>query len=172
MNQMGVIASASVGVVEKIIVFAMLPPTAIASAVAAMTAQNYGAGLISRMNGCLKAGIGMALIFGVSICVYCQFLPETLAGIFTRDADVIAMAAEYLRGYSIDCIIVSFVFCINSWFSGQGNSLFPMIHSMIATFFFRIPLSWLCSHLDPNGRGGRTIRSDVCERDEAIVPEA
>ena len=171
-NQMGVIASASVGVVEKIIVFAMLPPTAIASAVAAMTAQNYGAGLISRMNGCLKAGIGMALIFGVSICVYCQFLPETLAGIFTKDADVIAMAAEYLRGYSIDCIIVSFVFCINSWFSGQGNSLFPMIHSMIATFFFRIPLSWLCSHLDPNGRGGRTIRSDVCERNQATVPEA
>ena len=171
-NQMGVIASASVGVVEKIIVFAMLPPTAIASAVAVMTAQNYGAGLISRMNGCLKAGIGMALIFGVSICVYCQFLPETLAGIFTRDADVIAMAAEYLRGYSIDCIIVSFVFCINSWFSGQGNSLFPMIHSMIATFFFRIPLSWLCSHLDPNGRGGRTIRSDVCERNQATVPEA
>ena len=45
-NQMGVIASASLGVVEKIIVFAMLPPTAISSAVAAMTAQNYGAGCI------------------------------------------------------------------------------------------------------------------------------
>ena len=31
-NQMGVIASAALGVVEKIIVFAMLPPTAIAAA--------------------------------------------------------------------------------------------------------------------------------------------
>ena len=41
-NQMGVIASASLGVVEKIIVFAMLPPMAISSAVATMTAQNYG----------------------------------------------------------------------------------------------------------------------------------
>jgi Na+-driven multidrug efflux pump len=39
-NQMGVIASASLGVVEKIIVFAMLPPMAISSAVATMTAQN------------------------------------------------------------------------------------------------------------------------------------
>ena len=45
-NQMGVIASAALGVVEKIIVFAMLPPMAVSSAVAAMTAQNYGAGLI------------------------------------------------------------------------------------------------------------------------------
>lgn len=148
-NQMGVVASAALGAVEKIIVFAMLPPMAISSAVAAMTAQNYGAGLTERMNRCLRAGIGMALVFGVSVCVYSQFFPETLTAIFTNEKAVIAMGAEYLHGYSIDCIIVSFVFCINSYFSGQGNSWFPMIHSLIATFLFRIPLSWLFSHIDP-----------------------
>ena len=147
-NQMGVIASASLGVVEKLIVFAMLPPTAIAAAVATMTAQNYGAGLVPRMRLCLRSGIGMALVFGVSVCVYAQFLPETLTGIFTNDPAVVTMAAGYLRGYSIDCIMVSFVFCINSYFSGQGNSWFPMIHSMIATFLFRIPLSYLAGQLD------------------------
>ena len=136
-NQMGVIASASLGVVEKIIVFAMLPPMA-----------NYGAGLIQRMNRCLASGIGIALVFGVSVCVYSQFLPETLTAFFSKDVAVVAMAAEYLRGYSIDCIIVSFVFCINSYFSGQGNSLFPMIHSLIATFLFRIPLSYWFSQID------------------------
>ena len=148
-NQMGVVASAALGVVEKITVFAMLPPMAISSAVAAMTAQNYGAGLTGRMTRCLKAGICMALVFGVSVCVYSQFLPETLTAVFTRDPNVIAMGAEYLRGYSIDCVMVSFVFCINSYFSGQGNSWFPMIHSLIATLLFRIPLSWLFSHIDP-----------------------
>ncbi len=148
-NQMGVVASAALGVVEKIIVFAMLPPMAISSAVAAMTAQNYGAGLTGRMNRCLRSGIGMALAFGVSVCVYSQFLPDTLTGIFTNDALVIGMASEYLHGYSVDCIMVSFVFCINSYFSGQGNSWFPMIHSLIATFLFRIPLSWAFSHIDP-----------------------
>ena len=113
-----------------------------------MTAQNYGAGLLLRMKRCLYSGIGMALIFGVSVCVYSQFLPDTLTGIFTKDPAVIAMASEYLRGYSIDCIIVSFVFCINSYFSGQGNSLFPMIHSIIATFVFRVPLSYLFGQID------------------------
>lgn len=148
-NQMGVIASASLGVVEKIIIFAMLPPTAMAAAVATMTAQNYGAGLIQRMSRCLYSGIGISLVFGVSVCVYSQFLPETLTGIFTNDPAVIEMAAGYLCGYSIDCVMVSFVFCINSYFSGQGNSWFPMTHSMIATFLFRIPLSYLCGQLDP-----------------------
>lgn len=148
-NRMGVTASAALGVVEKLIVFAMLPPVAISSAVAAMTAQNYGAGLTDRMNRCLKSGIGMALVFGTAFCIYSQFLPETLMGIFTNDAPVIELGVEYLHGYSIDCIIVSFVFCINSYFSGQGNSLFPMVHSLIATFLFRIPLSWIFSHIAP-----------------------
>lgn len=149
-NQMGVIASASLGVVEKIIVFAMLPPMAVSSAVATMTAQNYGAGLVDRMNKCLYSGIVMALVFGVAFCVYSQFLPETLTAFFTKDPAVVAMAAEYMRGYSIDCILVSFVFCFNSYFSGQGNSIFPMIHSMITTFLFRIPLSYLFSRIDPS----------------------
>lgn len=148
-NQMGVIASAALGVVEKVIVFAMLPPVAISSAVAAMTAQNYGAGLIGRMNRCLYAGIGMALVFGISMCVYSQFFPENWIRIFTEDEAVISMGATYLRGYSIDCILVSFIFCMNSYFGGQGNSWFPMVHSLIATFLFRIPLSWLFSHIDP-----------------------
>ena len=131
-----------------IIVFAMLPPITISSAVATMTAQNYGAKLIQRMNKCFLSGIGFALVFGLSACLYSQFLPETLTAFFTKDPAVVAMAAEYLRGYSIDCVIVSFVFCINSYFSGQGNLLFPMIHSLIATFLFRIPLSYWLSQID------------------------
>ena len=141
-NQMGVIASASLGVVEKIIVFAMLPPMAIFFPLFTLLED------LQRMNKCLASGIGIALVFGVSVCVYSQFLPETLTAFFSKDAAVVAMAAEYLRGYSIDCIIVSFVFCINSYFSGQGNSLFPMIHSLIATFLFRIPLSYWFSQID------------------------
>ena len=114
-----------------------------------MTAQNYGAAQYGRMKSCLVSGIALALVFGVAFCVYSQFLPGTLVGIFTGDAQVTAMGADYLRGYSIDCVIVCFVFCFNSYFSGQGNSWFPMLHSLVATFLFRIPLSWAFSHIDP-----------------------
>lgn len=47
-NAMGLVASAAVGVVEKLLVFAFLPLTAFSSAVAAMTAQNIGAGRRDR----------------------------------------------------------------------------------------------------------------------------
>lgn len=144
-NTMGLVASASVGVVERVIGFAMLPPSAFASAVATMTAQNVGAKRPDRARKALWFGIGYSLIFGVLVCVYAQFLPETVTSIFTRDSAVIASAADYFRSYALDCVLVSFVFCMNSYFSGCGNSLVSFLHSMVATFGVRIPLTYLLS---------------------------
>ena len=126
----------------------MLPPMAISSAVANHDCTELRAGLIKRMNKCLASEIGIALVFGVSVCVYSQFLPETLTAFLRKMPLWWQWRQSTLRGYSIDCIVVSFVFCINSYFSGQGNSLFPMIHSLIATFLFRIPLSYWFSQID------------------------
>jgi Na+-driven multidrug efflux pump len=146
-NKMGLIASASVGVVEKIIVFAMLPTIAFASSIAAMTAQNMGAGKQERAKQCLYIGIVCSLVIGISFYIYVQLNPTSLTALFSKDIEVIKTAALYLKSYSIDCILVCFVFCMNSYFSGCGNSLFPMIHSLLATFIIRIPLSFALSKI-------------------------
>lgn len=147
-NTMGLVASAAVGVVEKIIIFAMLPPTAFGSAVSAMTAQNIGAGEIKRAKTVLRYGIIYSLIFGVLAMIYSQLYPETLTSIFSNDINVVKVAGEYLKSFSIDCIMVSFVFCMNGYFSGQGKSTIFLIHSLIATFGFRIPLTYFISRID------------------------
>ncbi len=144
-NTMGVVASASVGVVERLMGFAMLPPSAFASAVATMTAQNMGANKPERAWKALKYGVGYSLIFGVAVCVYSQLWPSTLTGIFSSDPAVIAAAAQYLRSYALDCVLVCFIFCLNSYFSGSGRSVIAFAHSMAATFGVRIPMSYLIS---------------------------
>ena len=146
-NTMGLVASAAVGVVEKIIIFTMLPPSAFASAVSTMTAQNIGAGKPKRAKSALRFGILYALTFGILATGYCQLWPQTLTRIFSNDPQVIAAAALYLRAFSLDCILVSFVFCLNGYFSGQGLSTISLIHSMIATFGFRIPLTYFFNSL-------------------------
>ena len=142
-------ASAAVGVVEKILSFAFLPPDAFAGAVAAMTAQNMGANKPKRATDALWRGIAFSLAFGLLVFAYCNIAPRSLTGIFTRDRAVIEAAAGYLRTYSLDCAMVSFVFCFNSYFSGQGTAVISMIHNMAATFLVRIPLTLLMSRL-PN----------------------
>jgi len=146
-NKMGLTASASVGVVEKIIVFTMLPTVAFASAIAAMTAQNMGARKHERAKQCLYIGTVCSLVIGIICYTYVQWNPTSLTALFSKDTAVIEMASLYLKSYSIDCILVCFVFCINSFFSGCGNSLFPMFHSLIATFIIRIPVSFVLSKM-------------------------
>lgn len=147
-NSMGLTASASVGVVEKIIVFAMLVPTAFASAVATTTSQNIGAGKPERAEKSLVYGILYSLVFGVAFCIYAWIFPQTLTGIFSTDSAVIKMAADYLKPYSFDCIFVSFIFCMNSYFSGCGKSVISFVHSIIATFGVRVPGSYILSLME------------------------
>lgn len=149
-NAMGLVASAAVGVVEKLLVFAFLPLTAFSSAVAAMTAQNIGAGRRDRAVRVLGCGIAWSLLFGGLFCLYAQFFPATLTRLFTNEGAVIAAAADYLRSYSIDCVVVAVVFCMNAYFSGCGRAVISLVHSLIATFAVRIPLSFVLSRL-PGG---------------------
>ncbi|MGL4382558.1 MAG: MATE family efflux transporter, partial [Bacilli bacterium] len=149
-NNLGLIASASVGVVQKIIGFAMLPAMSFAGAIATMTAQNIGAKQPLRAIKALKMGICFSLIFGVSFCMYAQIWPENITGLFTNDQEIIYLAATYLKSFSIDCILVSFIFCMNSYFNGCGKSLVSFSHSIAATFLIRIPLSFILSQYATN----------------------
>ena len=70
-----------------------------------------------------------------------------LPAIFTNDGEVIRAAGLYMRTYSVDCILVAFVFSFNNYFSGCGNAVISMVHNIIATFAVRIPVTLLMSRL-------------------------
>ena len=147
-NTMGLIASAAVGVTEKIMAFAFLPPDAFAAAVAAMTAQNIGAGKPKRALQALKWSILFSLAFGLAVCGFANLFPEVLPAVFTTDGEVIRAAGLYMRTYSMDCVLVAFVFSFNNYFSGCGNAVISMVHNVIATFAVRIPVTLLMSRLE------------------------
>lgn len=146
-NVMGVVASAAVGVVEKLINFFLMPASSFGAAVATVSAQNLGAGEPARARQSMWHGVWMSLIPSVLITIFCQFGGGFFARLFTTDTAVIAMAADYLRSYVVDAIMVSFVFCMNGYFNGMGRSWFTLLHSLLTTFALRVPLSYLFSRL-------------------------
>jgi putative MATE family efflux protein len=146
-NTRGITDASAVGVVEKIIQLMFLFPTAMMSALSAFTSQNIGAGKGTRAVAAVRYGILMTLAFGILSCTLSQFLGGTMASFFTTDKDVINSAAEYLKTYSIDCIIVAFTFCLNGYFCGIDKSIVVFIHNAISAFGVRIPLAMLFSNL-------------------------
>lgn len=150
-NRLGVDAAAAVGVASKYDVFAMLPATSIASALAAITAQNYGAGKPKRAKISLIAGLGFAVLASSCFWLWAQLSPETMIGVFTKDADIIEAGIPFFRSCSYDYLAVTFVFCLNGYLNGRAKTIFTMISVCFGALALRMPLIYLAfSHCPDN----------------------
>ncbi len=148
-NTLGVAASAGVGVAEKVCGFIMLVPSAFSQSMSAFVAQNAGAQLYDRARAALRCGILISLAVGLAVGSFAFWRGDLLAGIFARDAAVIANAWQYLRAYAIDCLLVSFLFCFIGYFNGLGHTSFVMAQGIVGAFLVRIPASFLFSRIEP-----------------------
>lgn len=144
-NGLGVVASAGVGVAEKLCTFILMMPSAFSQSMSAFVAQNFGAGKMDRA----KRGMvyGMAVSFGCGLILsYLSFFHgNLLTGLFAKDREIILAAADYLRAYAIDTLLVSFLFCFIGYFNGCGHTAFVMLQGIVGAFCVRIPVSYLMS---------------------------
>lgn len=144
-NSRGLVVATGVGIVEKLISFLFLVPSAFLSAISAITAQNMGAGKLERARKSLGYGLLITVSWGLLCSLYNQFFPETLVGLFTKDAAVLIAGASYLRAYSFDCLFAAIHFCFSGYFCGEGKSGISFIHNMISILLMRVPGAYLAS---------------------------
>lgn len=149
-NSRGLIVSAAVGIVEKLIGFLFLVPSAFLSAISAITAQNMGAHKEERAKRSLYYGLAITVGWGCLCALYNQFLPHTLVGLFTRDEAVLAAGCEYLRSYAFDCVFAAVHFCFSGYFCGDQKSMVSFLHNITAILLVRIPGAWLASVYFPD----------------------
>ncbi len=149
-NSRGLIASAAVGIVEKLISFMFLVPSAFLSAISTITAQNMGAGKPERARASLRYGIIITVCWGVLCALYSQFLPHTLVGLFTKDAAVLAAGCAYVRSYSVDTVFASVHFCFSGYFCGDQKSVISFIHNITSILLIRIPGAYFASLYFPD----------------------
>ncbi|MBQ3880516.1 MAG: MATE family efflux transporter [Oscillospiraceae bacterium] len=144
-NSLGLIASAGVGVAERLCGFVMLVPSAYMQAMSAFVAQNIGACKPERARRALFCGIASSLAVGVVMWYLNFFHGQMMAGLFARDAAVISAAADYLKAYAIDCLLTSFLFCFIGYFNGCGSTTFVMLQGFAGAFGVRLPVSYFVS---------------------------
>ena len=148
-NAMGTIASAGVGVAEKLCAFVMLVPSAYMQSMSAFVAQNVGAGREDRSQKALLCGIVSSLAAGLVMGWAAFFHGDLLSGIFADDAKVILASAEYLKAYAIDCLLTSFLFCFVGYFNGHGQTVFVMVQGFVGALGVRMPVAFLMSRMSP-----------------------
>ena len=147
-NDMGVVASASVGLVNRVFSLGAIIPSAVGSAIAAITAQNLGAGKRERALKSLKYGIIYSIIIEGILVIWATIAPETITAFFAEGKqEVIVGAAAHLRSFSLDLLLVPIVFCMNAYLNACGKANFTMTHSLVGTFAVRVPLSFLFARI-------------------------
>lgn len=149
-NQRGVMISASVGIVEKIISFLFLLPSAMMSSISAIAAQNAGAGKHERGRKTLFYGIKICLVFGLTISIVCQIWSEPILRLFSKETAIILMGAQYLRTYIFDCFFSGIQFCFCGYFCAYGKSYISFVQNILSVFLIRIPGAYFATVLFPD----------------------
>jgi putative MATE family efflux protein len=147
----GVETAAAVGIVEKIISFLFLVPSAMMSTVSATTAQNMGAGKPERGKKVLFYGISVCVAFGLLCIAVVTFKAEEIVSLFVPGEEgVIARGADYFHSYVIDCAIAGIHFCFSGYFTACRKSYFSFLHNVISIFTVRIPGTYAAALLFPD----------------------
>ncbi len=146
-NNMGLMPSAGYGVASKIVSFVMLVPSAVMQSVSAFVAQNIGAGQRSRAWKGMKTAMITGCTVGIVIFMAGFLGGGLLSAAFTHDREVIAQSADYLKGFSVDCILTCILFSSIGYFNGSGNSIPVMLQGITSALCVRIPISIFMSRL-------------------------
>lgn len=147
-NELGVVASASLGITEKLFIFLALIPLAFMSALSAFVAQNIGAGKYDRAKKSLALASAISFGFGVLMFLLTFFAGDKLAMIFENNPLVIKATANYFKSCSFEQLFVAILFCFSGFFNGCGKTTFVMAQGLATSFLVRIPLSYFLSRLE------------------------
>ena len=144
-NRRGLVDSAAVGVVEKLIGILFLVPSTLLASVSALCAQNIGAGRHDRARSTMKDAMLIVVIFGTAMSVIFQFAAPFAVSLFSKDAAVITAGAGYMRSYVVDCIFAGIHFIFSGYFCAYSKSGLSFLHNLISVLVARIPLSYVAS---------------------------
>lgn len=132
-------AYGAAGKIDTIITQAVLT---LSGALAAFCGQNIGAKRLDRVKQGVRFTMLVNTLFGLlTFCAVYLFGEEMMLA-FTKDPDVIAIGKEYLLIVGGFFIVHGALNVYNGALRGAGDTLFPMLTSLICLWLIRIPLAY------------------------------
>jgi putative MATE family efflux protein len=145
-NGFGANIIAAYTVVGRIDNFAMMPAMNFGQAISAFTGQNIGANKKKRVRSGLISTITMSSFISFIITIVVIVFRTPIMSMFTTDKAVISIGAEYLIIVSSCYIIFSIMFSLNGVLRGTGDTLIPMLITLLSLWIIRIPFAYFLSY--------------------------
>ncbi|MGE0445739.1 MAG: MATE family efflux transporter [Vicinamibacterales bacterium] len=127
----GAAAQAGFGIGGRVMQALFMPAVALGFAVAPVAGQNYGARRADRVRQTFRVAAGMAAGVMLAVTLLVFFGGAQTMRVFSNDPAVIAVGAEYLRIISLTFVLSGVVFVSSSMFQALGNSVPPLLTSLV-----------------------------------------
>lgn len=132
--------------------FAIMPGMNISLAMSTFVGQNIGAGLMDRVKRGLYATLGIATIISLLISILIILFGSSMLTIFTHDQEVLAIGTRYLHIAGSFYVIFSLMFTFSGFFRGAGDTIMPMILTILSMWLIRIPAAkFLIQYIGADG---------------------
>ncbi len=136
----GDIAVSAYGIINRIVMFALIPGMVIGQGLQPILGFNYGAKRYDRGLHVLRIAIIWATVFcGIAFAVLYTF-PEFFARIFNGDPELVTLTAYGARRVFIMLPVVGFIMVGSTMFQALGKPIQAFLSSVSRTVLFLIPL--------------------------------
>jgi Na+-driven multidrug efflux pump len=145
LRDFGPTVQAGFGVGSRVMQSIFLPALAIAFAAAPLVGQNFGARLGARVRQTFWTTAWISSVLMSLLTAVCIGIPDVLVRVLTKDAAVVAFAADFLRVVALNFLANGIIFTCSSVFQGLGNTWPALIASGLRMFTFVMPALWMSS---------------------------
>ncbi len=142
MTPFGTLAVAAHTLAQRIEMFLYLPGWGMGMAAGVLVGQNLGAAQPERAEkgGWLAVGLveGFMLICAVAVLLWA----ESIIGIFSTEAGLVEIASTFIRIEAAGYLVVGFVAVLPLCISSAGDTLPPMLFSLLMIWVVLLPLAF------------------------------
>lgn len=142
-SSLGTVPYAAYLIAQRIESFSTMPAFGFSVAATTLSGQSLGAGNPERARRSVFRTVEMAVMFSLCCALLSATLPRFLMGLFTKDADVIAMGIMPLRIVAIAQPIMAIAFSLSGGLRGAGDTRSTMVVTGIGAWGVRVPIAIL-----------------------------
>jgi putative MATE family efflux protein len=139
----GPVAQAGFGIGGRVMQALFLPVMALAFAAPAVAGQNFGARQFGRVRETFRAAALLSAVLMLALTLVCQWRPQVFIEFFSRQPEVVAVGATYLRIISWNFVATGLVFTCSGMFQALGNTWPSLASSASRLLTFVMPAVWL-----------------------------
>ncbi len=145
-NSFGTDVIAAYSVASRIDAIAVIPAMILSQALATFVGQNLGANKPDRVRTGLIATVKITIIVTIVTTAIVVFFGSFFIRAFTDDTEVIRIGNEYLTTVSLFYILFAMMFMFSGVMRGAGETIVPMIFTLLSLWLVRLPVAWFLSN--------------------------